>query len=209
MIDTRLSGQNVLVTGGAGNIGAAISRAFAAEGARVAIHHLARDRPAPEGVEQAYVTPAADVATALARELGNGAYTVSADLPEPDAAARLVDEATRRAGPINVLVNNAAHCEVPDGVDTLTHGSLERHYRVNAIAPALLTAEVARRRRGDEPLCVVNISTDAARAFPGQTGYGTSKAALEALTRSNALDLAARGVRVNAVAPGPVQSRRP
>lgn len=55
-------------------------------------------------------------------------------------------------------------------------------------------------------MCVVNITTDAARAFPGQTGYGTSKAALEAITRSTALDLAARGIRVNAVAPGPVQT---
>ncbi|UBU08292.1 SDR family NAD(P)-dependent oxidoreductase [Nonomuraea gerenzanensis] len=206
MIDTRLNGQNVLVTGGAGNIGAAISRAFAAQGARVAIHYLAQDRPVPGSVEQAHLTPDAGVAAELARELGSGAFTVSADLSEPDAAARLVDAVTGQAGPINVLVNNAAHCEVPDDVDRLTHGSLERHYQVNAIAPALLTAEVVRRRRGEEPLCVVNITTDAARAFPGQTGYGTSKAALEALTRSTALDLAARGIRVNAVAPGPVQT---
>ncbi|MER5319568.1 SDR family NAD(P)-dependent oxidoreductase [Streptosporangium roseum] len=91
-------------------------------------------------------------------------------------------------------------------IGTLTYGSLERHYRVNVVAPAPLTAEVARLRRGDDPLCVVNITTDAARAFPGQIGYGMSKAVLEALLRSTALDLAARGIRVNAVAPGPVQT---
>ncbi|GAA3646382.1 hypothetical protein GCM10022224_006450 [Nonomuraea antimicrobica] len=206
MLDTRLAGQNVLVTGGAGNIGAAIGRAFAAQGARVAIHYLAHDSPAPTGSGWAHVTPAADEAHRLAGRLGDGSFAVSADLSEPDAPARLVETVAARLGSINVLVNNAAHCESPDTVDTLTHGSLERHYRVNAIAPALLTAEVARLRRGDDPLCVVNITTDAARAFPGQTGYGTSKAALEALTRSTALDLASQGIRVNAVAPGPVQT---
>ncbi|WP_435106992.1 SDR family NAD(P)-dependent oxidoreductase [Nocardiopsis synnemataformans] len=206
MIDTRLDGQTVLVTGGSGNIGAAISRAFAAQGARVAIHYLAQDPPAPTSAEWAHITPAAEEGARLAEELGNGSFAVSADLSEPDGAARLVREVVGRAGAVNVLVNNAAHCETPDTVDTLTHASLERHYRVNAIAPALLTAEAARLRRGRDPLCVVNVTTDAARAFPGQTGYGTSKAALEAITRSTALDLAARGIRVNAVAPGPVQT---
>lgn len=57
MIDTRLGGKNVLVTGGAGNIGAAVSRAFAAQGARVAIHHLAQDLTAPEGTEWGHITP--------------------------------------------------------------------------------------------------------------------------------------------------------
>lgn len=206
MIDTRLDGRNVLVTGGSGNIGAAISRAFAVQGARVAIHYLAQDPPAPTNTEWAHITPAAEEADKLAEELGNGSFAVSADLSEPEAASRLVRDVAARVGTVNVLVNNAAHCETPDTIDTLTPASLDRHYRVNAIAPALLTAEAARLHRGDDPLCVVNITTDAARAFPGQTGYGTSKGALEALARSTALDLAARGIRVNAVAPGPVQT---
>ncbi|GAA5087977.1 3-oxoacyl-[acyl-carrier protein] reductase [Thermocatellispora tengchongensis] len=206
MLDTRLAGRNVLVTGGAGNIGAAICRAFAAQGARVAVHYLGRDAPAPEGAEWEHVTPAEGAAEELARELGGGAVAVEADLSEPGAPRALVESVTGLLGPINVLVNNAAHCESPDTVDALTAGSLERHYRVNAVAPALLTAEVARRHDGEAPLCVVNVTTDAARAFPGQIGYGTSKAALEALTRATALDLAPRGIRVNAVAPGPVQT---
>ncbi|TDC12661.1 SDR family oxidoreductase [Streptomyces sp. 8K308] len=206
MPDTRLDGSNVLVTGGAGNIGAAISRAFAAQGARVAVHYLAQDPPAPDDTEWAHVTPTAGAAEALARELGNGSFAVSADLSRPEAAGELVATVVDRLGSIDVLVNNAAHCETPDDVDTLTYASLERHYRVNAFAPAVLISEVARLRRGEAPLSVVNITTDAARAFPGQTGYGTSKAALEAVTRSTALDLAPRGIRVNAVAPGPVQT---
>jgi len=198
MIDTRLAGRVVLVTGGAGGIGAAISRAFAAEGARVAVHHLAAQSGPPDGARWEHTLPTD--AVPLAAELGGVA--VDADLSEPDAARRLFDAVTDALGPVDVLVNNAAHCESPDTVDALTSANLERHYRVNAIAPALLTAELARRGGS----CVVNISTDSARAFAGQLGYGTSKAALEAFTRAAALDLAPRGVRVNAVAPGPVQT---
>jgi 3-oxoacyl-[acyl-carrier protein] reductase len=197
VVDTELNGRTVLVTGGAGGIGAAISRAFAAEGARVVIHHLAEAQAAPDGVSWEHTLPAG--AEELAAELGGVA--VSGDLAAPDAATRLFDA----AGPVDVLVNNAAHCESPDTIDALTHDGLDRHYRVNAIAPALLVAELA-RRAGDPRPCVVNISTDAARAFPGQLGYGTSKAALEAFTRAAALDLGPRGIRVNAVAPGPVQT---
>ncbi len=197
MIDTGLAGRVVLVTGGAGGIGAAISRAFAAEGAHVVIHYLAAAPAAPPGVTWEHTVPAG--AGELAAELGGRA--VSADLATPDAAVRLFDA----AGPVDVLVNNAAHCESPDTLDALDADGLARHYRVNAIAPALLTAELA-RRAGDPPPCVVNISTDAARAFPGQLGYGTSKAALEAFTRAAALDLGSAGIRVNAVAPGPVQT---
>lgn len=98
MIDPRLAGQNVLVTGGAGNVGAAISRAFAAQGACVAIHYLAPDRPAPAGVRWDHITPATAAAAEPAEELGNGSFAVSADLAEPGEARRLVHEVGRRAG---------------------------------------------------------------------------------------------------------------
>jgi 3-oxoacyl-[acyl-carrier protein] reductase len=61
-----------------------------------------------------------------------GAIALAADLAVPGAAASLFDEVEQRLGPVDVLVNNAAHCESPDTVD-----GLERHYRVNAIAPAV------------------------------------------------------------------------
>ncbi len=202
MIDPKLQDKVVLVTGGGRNIGAAISRAFAAQGARVAIHYLLADLDPPQGVSWEHITASQTEAELLAQELA-GAVALPANLAELDSLPGLLDEVESRLGPIEVLVNNAAHCESPDTYESLNAGSLERHYRVNALAPALLIAELGRRGR---TASVVNISTDAARAFGGQIGYGSSKAAVEALTRSAALDLGGAGIRVNAVAPGPVQT---
>lgn len=206
MIDTGLRDRNVLVTGAAAGIGAAIARAFATEDARVAVHSLGRSVPAPEGVHWDHAVPDGECVADLVTDLP-GAVSVTADLADPDGPGRLLEEVENLLGPVDVLVNNAAHCESPDTVDTLTADTLERTYRVNAVAPAMLISQLARRRGTvEDPPCIVNVSTDAARAFPGQVAYGSSKAALEALTRGTALDLGHTGIRVNAVAPGPVQT---
>ena len=217
MIDTGLAGRIVLITGANGGIGAAIARAFADQGARVAVHYYegdGADPGPPPGVRWEHTAPGRQEAERLAARLADGdsgrAMAFPADLAAADAPQALFDAVEARMGPVSVLVNNAAHCESPDTIDALTADGLGRHYRVNAIAPALLTAELARRVPAEAApsgsYSVVNISTDAARAFSGQIGYGTSKAALEAFTRAAALDLAAAGIRVNAVAPGPVQT---
>lgn len=146
--------------------------------------------------------PSQAEAEALARSLPN-AVCIGGDLAR---AGSEIDAVSDKLGEIDVLINSAAHCESPDTYQDLSADGLGRHYRVNAVAPAMLISELARRSSG-RGASVVNISTDAARAFAGQVGYGSSKAALEALTRSAALDLGQQGLRVNAVAPGPVQTQ--
>ncbi len=204
MIDPDLQGKVVLVTGATSGIGHAIARAFDAQGARIAVHYLADPPTPPNGVTWEHVTPPKSVATDLAASLSH-ATAVDVDLASDGAPTALLDRVEQELGPVDVLVNNAAHCEMPDSILDATEAGLARHYRVNAIAPVALIGELARRRRGHER-CVINISTDSARAFAGQIGYGTSKAALEAATRATAIELGPARIRVNAVAPGPIQT---
>ena len=204
MIDPRLTSRTVLITGGNSGIGAATARAFAAHGATLVVHFL--DAP---GIPPNYGHAVAgrSAAEALAAEItaaGGHAVLVDGDLLDPATPAALFD----RAGRVDVLVNNAAHCEVPDTIADAGAGGLDRHFAVNARAAALLMAEFVRRHkaRGGTWGRIINVSTDAARAFATQIGYGASKAALEALTRSVAIEAGPLGITVNAVAPGPVQT---
>jgi len=238
MIEPGLAGKVVLVTG-ANNpmgIGAAIAEAFAAQGASVFITYL-RQVPEAFGIDSSEAAEAATTGDALyragnaatpdevlhrLRQHGGAVASAEVDLADPAAISPLFDRVTAELGPVEVLVNNAAHCvsdtfvpSAPGTADwagraqaTIDMTSHDQHFAVNSRAVALMMAEFARRHvaRGATWGRIINISTDGADSFAGEISYGASKAALESYSRSAAVELGRYGITVNIVAPGPIQT---
>ncbi|ATY12235.1 NAD(P)-dependent oxidoreductase [Amycolatopsis sp. AA4] len=173
--------RTVLITGGAGGIGRAIGAAFAEAGDSVVLADL-------DGAEEA------------AKSLGGRGIRL--DITDETAISAALDE----VGPVDVLVNNAGLLSVHGRLLDLPGADLLRILSTNVHGTFLMTQLVARRmvERG-EPGVVVNLSSIGGRQpTPGMGGYESSKAAVDALTRWAAIELAEHGIRVNAVAPGPV-----
>ncbi|WP_377273510.1 SDR family NAD(P)-dependent oxidoreductase [Peterkaempfera sp. SMS 1(5)a] len=184
----ELAGSTALVTGATAGIGRTIALRLAALGASVVVHGRDKQRGA-ETIEE--------VAAA-----GGSARFVAADLSKPEDVLRLAAE----AGEVDVLINNAGIYRFASTPDT-TSELFDTHMAINTRAPMLLVGALApamaTRGRGT----IVNLSTEAATTpVRGTAAYGASKAALELLTRLWADEFGARGVRVNAVAPGPVHT---
>jgi 3-oxoacyl-[acyl-carrier protein] reductase len=212
MIDPGLKDRVVLITGANHGIGAATARAFAAQGAWVAVHYLAALPPeAGQAYTALHVVKGKPAARALVEEIvkaGGRGMAVEGDLAQKQVIPGLFEAAEAGLGPVDILVNNAAHCEDPDTLLTTTLGSLDRTFAVNTRAVVLMAAEFTRRfktRQGKDGR-IINLSTDSAQVFAGQIAYGASKAATEAFTRSLAIELGPLGITVNTVAPGPVQT---
>lgn len=238
MIDPGLTGKVVLVTG-ANNphgIGAAVAQACAAQGAKVFLHFFrwfnklqndSSDAGSP-GVPfyAAQQGKTADEILEKVRALGVQASAFEADLADASVIAEVFDRAEKELGPVDVLVNNAAHWEADTFVPPekeLANPAVElwtdrpapfdaqrfdRLFAVDCRAPAQLMAEFARRHvaRGATWGRIINVSTAGARVFPSEISYGASKYALESYTRSAAVELGKFGITVNVVSLGPIQT---
>lgn len=182
--------RSVVVTGGGSGIGRATAHAFADEGAAVLV--VGRTASDLAATAKGYDTIA----------------TLAVDLTAPGAPRQVVDTALRELGRIDVLVNNAAALGHRALADT-DHEQVTTQLATNLAAPVLLTRCALDALAAEGGGTVVNIGSSGARgsrAWPGNGVYGATKAALDFLTRTWAVELAPRGIRVVGVAPGLVDS---
>ncbi|HMB11704.1 SDR family oxidoreductase [Saliniramus sp.] len=184
----------VLVTGAAKRIGRAIALALAGEGYAVAVHY-GRSREA------------ADALVAETEAMGGRACAVQGDLADARDVARLVPEAASRLGlPLTMLVNNASQFE-PDDLIDLDPAQWERHFAINLRAPAFLVRDFARQcPEGVDGLVVNLLDQRVWKPTPHFFSYQLTKSALWTATQTMAQALAPRGIRVNAIGPGPTIS---
>lgn len=216
MIDYGLKDRIALITG-ANNpqgIGAAAACAFAREGAKVVLVYKKIDRPFDRsktdrnGADRYYAANAgnAHIVEEKLRSIDADYLTIESDISDEDTVKDIYSTVIRRYGGVDILVNNAA-VDDENGFDTIekiTRKVIDDTFAVNVRGSILMTREFVRHRR--EYGRIINISTDAAQIFAGQITYGASKATLEALTRSIALEVGKYGITVNCVAPGPTQT---
>ena len=186
-----LAGKVVVVTGGAGGIGESISRAFAAQGARVGVLDIDQTR-----------------GQALQTALGDSALFVPCDVTDIPALQSAIQSVRDRFGPIDVLINNAAHDERHDTL-SVTEAYWDNRMAVNLKHQFFAAQAVLPDMKATGKGAIVNLgSCSWIIGQGGMAAYTASKSAVLGLTRSLARDFGEFGVRVNAIAPGWIMTER-
>ena len=186
----KLAGKVALITGGDSGIGRAVAVLFAREGADVAIGHLAEEE-----------TDANETVKLVEAE-GRRCLTLPGDVGNEPFCQEAVAQTVRELGRLDVLVNNAAEQHTADSITQITAEQLERTFRTNIFGMFFMT-KAALPHLGEGSAIVNTTSVTAYQGNPTLLDYSSTKGAIVAFTRSLAQALVEKGIRVNAVAPGP------
>lgn len=186
----KLTGKRALITGGDSGIGRAAAIAYAREGADVAINYLPAEEPDAREVVD------------LIRAAGRKAVAVPGDLREEAFCRRLIEQAASELGGLDILVNNAARQQTRPTIGDISNADFEATMKTNVYAPFWLTRAAVKRMSAGA--VIVNTSSEQA-SDPSEdlVDYAMTRAAVLNFTKSMAKQLAPKGIRVNAVAPGP------
>jgi NAD(P)-dependent dehydrogenase (short-subunit alcohol dehydrogenase family) len=186
----KLDGKIAIITGGDSGIGRAVAVAFAKEGADVAVVYLEEHKDARETQK-------------LVEKHGRKCLLIDGDVGEEDFCRDAIEQTVRDFGKIDILVNNAAEQHLQDSIEQISEQQLTRTFRTNIFSFFFMTkAAMSHLKKG-----AVIINTASVTAYKGSAkllDYSSTKGAIVAFTRSLSQALAGKGIRVNAVAPGPI-----
>lgn len=189
---SRLEGKRVLITGGDSGIGRATAIAMSKEGATVAIAHLAQERSDAEDTAQ------------VIREAGGTVHLFATDVTELEANQKLASDAVTALGGLDVLVCNAAYQMTYDAIEAFPPEQIERTFATNVFSAFWLVQALAGELEKSGGSVIVTTSIQAYEPSEHLLDYAATKAALNNLVVNLASELGKRGIRVNAVAPGPI-----
>lgn len=187
----KLEGKVALITGGDSGIGRAVACLYAREGADVAINFLEEELSDAEETKR------------VIEGFGRRCLLLSGDLTREPTARQLVERTVKEFGQLDILVSNAAHQSHKDSVSDLTASELRETYETNVFACIRLVQAALKYLKPGSAIVVTSSET----GFFGSKGlhdYASTKGALNALVKTLAMEFVAKGIRINAVAPGPV-----
>ena len=186
----RLKGKVALITGADSGIGRAVAALFAREGADVAILYLCEHDDGARSKE-------------IVEEEGRRAITIAGDIGDKDFCRRAVKQTVDEFGRLDIVVNNAGEQHFDKDIGDITEEQLRRTFQTNIFGMFYLTQAAAPHLK--EGSTIINCTSETMYAgSPGLLDYSATKGAITAFTRSLALNLVKKGIRVNAVAPGPI-----